>query len=217
MKLPVALVAAALAGCAVAPVEQAPAAPCTYLRFEQAGKVVAPSAGNVTLARAPFKVTYTGPGREPALHVSSKPELANALARSGRSEVWTSLGQGMAGGEGQLFVDDKIEVYRDEGSRKAVTQLVHQHYWPMVREKVEARPLDTAVRMGLNTWWEPAPGAGPRVYLVRSIDSQPVARSKHATLHIVAFGETERVVAQQINIPLLARVRWNACTLRFQS
>lgn len=120
----------------------------------------------------------------------------------------------MAASHGVLSTDDKAEVFRDTDARKAVTPLVHPRYWPMVREKVEARPLDVAVRVGVNTWWEPARAGAPRVYRVATINDGPVERSTMEALYLVAFGETERVSGA--NIPMLARTRWNACTVKFK-
>lgn len=212
-----AAVALVAAGCATPPAERAssaPAAPCAFVRVEQGGKAVAPAGGTVTLARAPFTLAYQGPGSKPGLHAASKPDLASWLARQGRSEVWLSLGEGMAFEPGDLIVDDKVETFRDEGARKAAAQLVDARYWPMVRAKVEAASLDVAARAPLNVGWEQA--AGRSVYPVRSINGVPVARARVGAVHLVAFGEVERVVAERIQIPLLARARWNGCTIRFQ-
>ena len=210
-------VALAAAGCAAPTAEKAssaPAAPCAFVRVEQGGKAVAPAGGTVTLARAPFTVAYQGPGSQPGLHAASKPDLGAWLARQGRSEVWLSLGEGMAFEPGDLIVNDRIELFRDEGPRKAAAQLVDARYWPMVRARVEAASLDVAARAPLNVGWERA--GGRSVYPVRSINGVPVERARMGALHLVAFGEVERVVAERIQIPLLARARWNGCTIRFQ-
>src|SRR5687768_1470929 len=108
-RIPFALLTAALAGCATAPVETPVSVqpPCTFLRIEQAGKSIAPNAGVVTVARAPFAITYVGPGIEPSLHVSSKPALAEWLTRQGRPEIWLPLGLGMAANVGVIITDDK--------------------------------------------------------------------------------------------------------------
>lgn len=216
--LHVVVLGALLAACA-APPGPAPVAatspPCAFVRVEQAGRVVPAAAGTVTVARAPFSITYVGPGREPGLHIGSKPQLATWLAQQGRPEVWMPFGQGMAGSPGDPTVDDRIEVFRDDGQRRAVRQLVHDRYWPMVQAKADAANLDTGVRVGLNVWWDP-PATGPRVYRIRAIDGVPVERTRHAALHVVAFGEMDRVVAERVSIPMLQRVRWNACTVRFQ-
>jgi hypothetical protein len=216
-RMPLAIFAAALAGCATAPIETTVSVqpPCSFLRVEQAGKGIAPNAGVVTVARAPFDILYVGPGIEPSLHVSSKPALAEWLTRQGRAEIWLPLGLGMAASPGVIITDDKPRAWRDNEKRKAVSQVVHARYWPMVKEKVEARPLDVAVSAGTNTWWEPARGTSPRVYRVTTINDDPTARSKLETLHIVAFGETERIVAGTTNTPLLSRTRWNDCAVRF--
>jgi hypothetical protein len=206
-----------LASCASAPTGQALAPPCTFLRFEQAGAVVPPSgAGTVTLARAPFEVAYVGPGKALGIHVAAKRTLAGALERLKRAEVWVPMGVGMAASPGEILLDEKVQVYRDQGERRAVHALVAPRLWPLVRAKAEARPLDVAVRTGLNVAREPGHEGGTSVYRVRSIDGAPIEVTPHATLYFTAFGETESIAAGQVQIPMLSRAPWNGCTVHFR-
>jgi hypothetical protein len=221
--------ASILAGCAApasAPISTTAAAPvsaaalpapCTFIRVEQRGLSISPVDGIVMLGRAPFTIAYVGPGTSPGLNVSTNDQLATMLTGTHRPEVWTSFGEAMAGEPGLIIVNDRMQVWHDTDTKKAASHLVLERYWPMVQQKVEAaHDVDHAIRAPLNTWWEPARGTAPRVYPVETINGTRVDHTKFARLHIVAIGEMESLSVPRTNMPLLARSRWNACTLKFR-
>jgi len=192
---------------------------CDNLSIIQHDKEIGPVAGVLHIDRAPFIVRYSGSGREPALAVSVNGEVAKALRLRGRKYVWGSGGDYMAYAPSDLPLLTEYRLYTDEKSRdKFASMIGGDSYVKLLRSLVQGDPsLDIA------TFIPKAAGdfkldsaTNSYRYDIKKLHGYRVAELPTRELYVTYFATVERYGPPQ-QYPLLVKLNWGSCAIRFNS
>jgi hypothetical protein len=218
-----------LAGGCTAPTEPAPpakvvakpsyAARCDDLRFTQNGATLPVGDGAVALARAPFEMTYVGPGTLPALSLALTDDVNRGLTSQGRTELWGGAGDFMAHAPHDIPMGRMPRLFVDETNRSKFAAMLGADYPALLRREIAANPgMDAVLSLPrAGGGFEPATG-GPAM-TVRTINSKKIGDLPPVSLHLAYFAVTERIgppSAPPSAGKELLRLHWGTCQLSFQ-